>query len=186
MNQSHLFTLEHSKLAYLADFAFYGAAPVALAIFLTVAGPPMQRLETIALALIGLASWTLIEYALHRFVLHGLQPFRAWHEAHHRHPAARICTPTPVSATLITVLVFIPALILGGLWRGCALTLGVLTGYFAYSVMHHATHHWHAGNAWFKRRQRWHALHHRPSRQPGHYGVTSAFWDHVFGSDHGP
>jgi len=182
MKHWQLFTLEHSKLAYHADFALYGAAPVALAVFLMVASPRAQRMEIIAFALIGLLSWTLIEYALHRFVLHGLPPFSAWHAAHHRRPTALISTPTLLSATLITILVFLPSLILEGLWRGGALALGVLTGYFAYSVMHHATHHWHADNAWFKRRQRWHALHHRPIGQPGHYGVTSEFWDYVFGT----
>ena len=28
----------------------------------------------------------------------------------------------------------------------------------------------------------WHSLHRRPSQPPGRYGVTSAFWDHVFHS----
>lgn len=185
MNHRQLFTLEHSKLVYCADFALYGAASVGLAVFLMVASPRGLRLEILAFALIGLLSWTFIEYAMHRFILHGLPPFNAWHAAHHQRATALISTPTFFSATLIVILVFLPEWALGGVWHASALTLGVLTGYFAYSVMHHATHHWHSSNAWFKRRQRWHALHHRPVRQPGHYGVTSAFWDHVFGSDNG-
>jgi len=183
MNLTPLFTLEHGKLAYRADFALYGATSVGLAAFLMIAGPRAQRWEIMAFALIGLLSWTLIEYALHRFVLHGLPPFSAWHAAHHRRPAALISTPTLFSATLIAALVFLPEWALGGLWRACALTFGVLTGYLAYSITHHATHHWHAKNAWFKRLRRWHALHHSPNMPPGHYGVTSPFWDHVFGSD---
>ena len=135
-----------------------------------------------AIALAGLVSWTAIEYALHRFVLHGMQPFARWHAEHHQRPRALICSPTIVSASLIVTLVFLPALLLGGLWRACALTLGVLAGYLAYAITHHATHHWRADNAWMKDRKRWHALHHRQADHPGHYGVTSAFWDHVFGS----
>ena len=130
----------------------------------------------------GLAGWTVIEYLLHRFVLHGLQPFSRWHAEHHSRPTALICSPTSLSASLITVLVFLPALALAGLWPACALTFGVLTGYLAYAVTHHATHHWRSEAAWLLRRKRWHALHHRASRPPGHYGVTSGFWDHVFGS----
>jgi cyclopropane-fatty-acyl-phospholipid synthase len=175
------FTLEHSRWAYRADFALYGTAVVLLAAFLLAAGPHELRLEIWALALLGLASWSAIEYALHRFVLHGLQPFQRWHAEHHERPTALICSPTLFSATLIATLVFLPALVLGNLWRACALTLGVLSGYLAYAITHHATHHWRADNAWLKQRKRWHALHHHRDG-PRCYGVTSTFWDRVFGS----
>ena len=178
-----LFSLEHSKAAYFADFALYGIAIVMLGALLLAGAPRKQALEIANFVLLGLAGWTGIEYALHRFVLHGLQPFRRWHEEHHQRPAALICTPTILSATLIAMLIFLPALVFGNLWRACALTLGVLAGYLAYAVTHHATHHWRAENAWLKRRKHWHALHHHVG-QPACYGVTCAFWDHVFGSAH--
>lgn len=176
-----LFTLEHGRAAYLADFVLYGAAVVILAVLLLVSGPRDRWLELVAIVLAGLAGWTAIEYAMHRFVLHGLQPFRRWHAEHHERPSALICTPTILSATLVISLVFLPALMLAGWWPACALTLGVLAGYLAYSITHHATHHWHARNAWLVRRKRWHALHHH-EEPPSRYGVTSAFWDHVFGT----
>ncbi len=178
-----VFTLEHGRLAYLADFALYGSAVVMLAAFLLIAGPSEQRLEIVAFATVGLGGWTAIEYVLHRFVLHGLQPFRRWHVEHHRRPVALICTPTILSATLIVVLVFLPSLLLGDLWRACALTFGLLCGYLGYAITHHAVHHWRADTAWLKKRKRWHALHHH-SEQAGCYGVTSSFWDLVFGSTH--
>lgn len=183
MNPLQLFSLEHGKLAYGADFVLYGVTSAGLAAFLMIAGPREQRWDILAFALLGLLGWTLIEYVLHRFVLHGLPPFSAWHAEHHQRPAALISTPTLFSATLIAALVFLPEWALGGLWRACALTFGVLTGYLAYSIAHHATHHWHAKYAWFMHLRRWHALHHSSRMPPGHYGVTSPFWDHVFGSD---
>ncbi len=67
------FTLEHSKLAYQADFALYGSAILLLTGFLLVTGAREQWPEMLALALAGIASWTGIEYALHRVVLHGLR-----------------------------------------------------------------------------------------------------------------
>ena len=176
-----LLALEQDNTTYRADFAFYGVVSAALAATL-IAGPHGRWLQSIALALAGLAGWTAIEYALHRFVLHGMPPSRGWHAEHHRRPAALIGTPTILSATLIAVLVFLPSLVLGDVWIACALTFGVVTGYLAYLITHYATHHWRGGNAWIMRRKRWHALHHRPVANPGHYGVTSAFWDHVFGS----
>ena len=119
-----LFALEHSKAAYRADFALYATAVVLLAGFLAYDGPREQWLGIASIALAGLVSWTAIEYVLHRFVLHGMQPFRRWHAEHHQRPRALICSPTIMSASLIVVLVFLPALLLGGLWRACALTLG--------------------------------------------------------------
>ena len=176
-----LLTLEHGKLAYRADFALYASAVAFLATYLTLAESRQQVAQHMALVAAGLAGWTLIEYLLHRFVLHMVQPFSDWHGAHHDRPAALICAPTVVSATLIAVLIFLPALEMLNLSRACALTLGVLVGYLAYSVTHHAVHHWRADTAWLKRRKRWHALHHHVQR-PGCYGVTTAFWDHVFRS----
>ena len=175
------FSLEHSKAAYRADFALYGIAVAVLAAFLMTGSPVSKTPEIAAWALAGLAGWTMIEYALHRFVLHGLQPFSRWHAAHHQRPRALICAPTIMSATLIATLVFLPALVLGNLWRASAITLGVLAGYLAFSVTHHATHHWRADSVWLKRRKQWHALHHNTGPS-GCYGVTSAFWDHVFGT----
>jgi len=63
-----LFNLEHSQTAYRVDFALYGASVIALASYLIWSNPRGGRMELLALALVGLVSWTLIEYLLHRFV----------------------------------------------------------------------------------------------------------------------
>jgi sterol desaturase/sphingolipid hydroxylase (fatty acid hydroxylase superfamily) len=182
IERMRLFALEHSRRAYHADFALYGSAVLALAGAVVASAAPAQWASTAALTLAGVVGWSVIEYALHRFVLHGLQPFRGWHEAHHDRPTALICAPTILSAALITTLVFLPACLLGDLAQACAVTLGVVAGYLAYAVTHHATHHWRTGNPWLQRRKRWHALHHHDKTTPRCYGVTSAFWDHVFRS----
>lgn len=186
----HLFSIEHSPSAYRADFILYGSACVALAVTLLLAAPRAQAPWLAALAVAGLAGWSLIEYLLHRFVLHGLPPFSHWHAEHHRRPGALICTPTLLSASLIILLVFVPALLLSDWWLASALTFGLLSGYLIYAVTHHALHH--AGppgatrSAWLQRRRHWHKLHHGSvhhlQRRPGHYGVTTAFWDQLLGS----
>jgi cyclopropane-fatty-acyl-phospholipid synthase len=175
------FTLEHSARAYRADFAFYAIAVGVFALVLVVAGPHARWLQLSSLALGGLAGWSAIEYGLHRFVLHGVQPFRGWHAAHHQRPAALICAPTLLSASLIAGLVFLPAWWCADVWLACALTLGLLSGYLGYAVTHHATHHWRGHGVWLKQRKRWHGMHHHLDR-PACYGVTSSLWDHVFGS----
>ncbi len=173
--------IEHSRAAYAADFVAYGLVVTALALWLGVGTPASQRAAVCALVALGLLVWTLLEYLAHRFVLHHLPPFSVWHAEHHERPTALICTPTLVSAALIVLLVFLPALALGRLWRAAALTLGVTAGYLVYSCVHHALHHWHGGGRWLHARKHSHALHHRPG-SAGHYGVTTTFWDHVFGT----
>jgi cyclopropane-fatty-acyl-phospholipid synthase len=177
-----LFTTDHSKTAYRVDLALYGGAVAGLAVFLLVESPRELGMGLALLAFAGLAGWTLLEYALHRYLLHGVQPFLRWHQEHHDRPQALICTPTILSATLVVTLVLLPSLALGDVWRSGALSLGVLAGYFAYAITHHTTHHWHGGSGWIKERRRWHALHHHRNAS-GNYGVTTAFWDRAFGSD---
>jgi cyclopropane-fatty-acyl-phospholipid synthase len=178
-----IFTLEHSRAAYRADFALYGCAITLLAGFLVMQSPRTQSLPIAAISIAGLASWSIIEYLLHRFILHGVQPFKSWHAEHHRRPTALIYAPTILSATLIFTLVFLPARLVSNLWWASAFTLGVLSGYLAYAITHHATHHWGASRAWLQQRKRWHALHHQRRGPAGCYGVTTSFWDRVFGSD---
>jgi cyclopropane-fatty-acyl-phospholipid synthase len=175
-----LLTTEHGKAGYLVDFMLYAVAYTTLAVLLALVAPYARRQEILAFALSGLVAWTLVEYVLHRFVLHGIQPFKAWHAEHHRRPRALIGTPTILTATLIAALVFLPALVLSDLWRACALTFGLLTGYLVYALVHHATHHWRVDNAWLRQVKRHHALHHSSIAAPGRYGVSSAFWDFVF------
>ena len=183
-----LFSLEHSVWAYRLDAALYGGGSIMLAGYLLVAAPDSQQLVLAAFTLLGLTSWTMIEYFLHRFILHGLAPFKIWHAKHHHRPTALICTPTVLSASLIGMLIFLPAWVISDLWRSSAFTLGILLGYLIYTLTHHGVHHWRTDNTWLKRRKHWHALHHRNAHllsadqtaTTGHFGVTTAFWDYVF------
>lgn len=175
-------SFEHGRAAYRADFLIYGAAVVALSVLLVEAGPSGHGFALAGTLLAGLLGWSFVEYGLHRFVLHGLSPFRRWHEQHHQRPTALICAPTLLSGSLIALLVFLPAALIGDRWLACALTLGLLIGYLGYAVTHHAIHHWHGRGAWLLRRKRWHALHHRLEGGSSCFGVTSAFWDRVFRS----
>jgi sterol desaturase/sphingolipid hydroxylase (fatty acid hydroxylase superfamily) len=174
-------SLEHGRLAYRADFVLYGAGIVAFALALALLAPPERGLWLAMCLGAGLLGWSGIEYALHRFVLHAVQPFRRWHALHHERPMALIGTPTLITAALFTTFAFLPALLLSDVWSACASTLGLLLGYQAYAVAHHALHHWHADSTWLRLLKRRHALHHHGA-QPCCYGVSSSVWDHVFGT----
>lgn len=181
-----LFSLEGGQAAYRADFWVYGAAVGLLSTVLVSAGPGHQWPRLVACVVSGLALWSLVEYGLHRFVLHRVQPFQRWHDDHHRRPTALIGIPTLMSVALFVVLVFAPAWALAGAWQASALTLGMLAGYLAYVITHFAAHHtvpWGLeGTAWLRERRRWHARHHLRSRAPGCFGVTCGIWDRLFAS----
>ena len=68
---------------------------------------------------LGMVCWTAIEYLPHRFVLHGIAPFKRWHEEHHQRPTALIRAPAILRGSVILLLVFFPTLSLGGLWNAC-------------------------------------------------------------------
>jgi sterol desaturase/sphingolipid hydroxylase (fatty acid hydroxylase superfamily) len=181
-----LLELESSRWAYRADFVLYGLAVAGLTLA-TLTGTPTRDWPLLAAVMVsGYLLWGLLEYLLHRFVLHGLQPFRGMHEQHHQRPQERLGTPTVVSAPLFAALVFLPAWGLLGLWPACALMTGVLAAYLAYSITHHLCHHGlgekMGKGAWLARRQRWHARHHVRVQAIGCYGVSQGFWDYVFGT----
>ncbi len=177
-----LFSLEHGRLAYLADFATYAIASLCLLFALVLQTPPGHWPSAAILVAAGGLFWTLAEYLIHRFVFHALPPFRHWHAAHHRRPRALIGTPTVLSAALFLVLILLPSLRLFSAWIACALTLGVVSGYLAYGSVHHAVHHGASRNAWFRRRQQEHALHHRLRQRAVHFGVTTGVWDVLLGT----
>jgi cyclopropane-fatty-acyl-phospholipid synthase len=177
----NVLTIEQSKAAYWADFAFYGTTIMVLAVTLAVGTPHAQWPRLAFLAITGVVGWSALEYLVHRFLFHGVQPFRRWHAEHHARPTAFICAPTIVTASVLGTFLFLPAWLIGDAWSACALTLGVLCGYVAYATTHHAIHHWRAKSAWLRRRQRWHFIHHSAQR-PCCYGVTSGTWDTACGS----
>ena len=151
--------------------------PPGLLIYCT---PTPLRGELAVAGVTGLVMWSLIEYAMHRFVYHGVEPFQRLHAEHHRRPLALIATATLVSVSLIVVLVWLPAILLVGFWLGSGTTLGVTIGYFVYGVLHHGVHHWRAKGSWMRQCKRQHAIHHH---NPGvNFGVTMLWWDRAFDS----
>jgi sterol desaturase/sphingolipid hydroxylase (fatty acid hydroxylase superfamily) len=172
-----------SKAGYYADFVVYPAVLITG----TVAGAwhdtGCEMSLWLLAAAIGVMCWTLAEYILHRFVLHRIAPFAAMQQAHHQAPLDFVGTPSWLSLGVILGTVFLPAWALSSFNTASGLTVGTMAGFFWYGIVHHAMHY---------RRPRLiapllliatrrHALHHY-SAPPGNFGVTTSFWDDVFGT----
>src|SRR5882724_10598179 len=82
-----------SKLGYYGDFVFYPVTVTALAgaalWTTTFESWPQWFVAFVG----GFAAWTLIEYVLHRYVLHHVPYVKDMHDAHHADQMALIGTP---------------------------------------------------------------------------------------------
>lgn len=130
--------------------------------------------------LLGISFWTLVEYMLHRFVLHKLPGIAQLHDRHHVRPSAFVGTPVWISfiAWLIVFLL---------LWRISDFEIasgglsGLILGYVWYLLVHDAVHRWPLKqDSWLLKVRRRHLLHHHHSDRTGNFGVSTGFWDAVF------
>ncbi len=138
---------------------------------------------------LGLLTWTLIEYALHRFVFH-YHPRSGWgrrvhfifHGVHHDYPndAKRLVMPPSASIPLAVLfyLLFDALLPDAQLY---AVFPGVVAGYLVYDMSHYAFHHASFKNPVLRRLKQHHMLHHYADDTRG-FGVSSGLWDAVFRS----
>ena len=139
---------------------------------------------------LGVLSWTLIEYLLHRFVFHWhtrsaaiRNILDALHQRHHVDPASpafllvRLPYALVISAAIAAGLLALS----GNLVWTAGLMSGIWLGFLCYEGVHYGIHRTSAEGGWISRRRRAHFVHHfRNSRKC--YGVTTSFWDRVFGS----
>jgi sterol desaturase/sphingolipid hydroxylase (fatty acid hydroxylase superfamily) len=168
-----------SRRMFFLDFIAY---PLAILACLAAAFSAGDALAPFGLIVLGLGAWTLAEYLIHRFVLHHLPGVAAVHMAHHHAPRDLIGTPTAFTLAAFYLLAFWPLMHLAGLRPAAAFMAGLLAGYLAYAAVHYAVHHLGSGGSRMMRRlKRQHALHHH-GNSDRNFGVTTAFWDWVFGT----
>lgn len=143
----------------------------------------------VAAAAGGVAAWSLTEYLTHRFLFHlrARSPLLArlifvLHGNHHLVPAdpTRNVMP-PVVSVPAGVVVYALALAALGPPLADIFTASMALGYLGYDLGHF---HYHQGRprTAMGRYLRRHHLRHHYGAQPGNYGVSSPFWDLVFGT----
>ena len=135
---------------------------------------------------LGVLSWTLLEYIIHRYLFH-YEPKRRWgkrlhfiiHGVHHDYPndSRRLVMPPSVSIPLAILFWILFAVIFGRF--APAISAGFGFGYVCYDSIHYATHHFAMKGGiglWLKQ---YHLRHHYKDDHAG-YGVSSPLWDYVF------
>jgi sterol desaturase/sphingolipid hydroxylase (fatty acid hydroxylase superfamily) len=141
------------------------------------------------LALLGFITWTLSEYLLHRFVFHLSTgtPLRARlqfliHGLHHDAPqdATRLVMPPLPAVVLASALYALFKLALGSP-RVEPFFAAFLTGYLCYDYIHYYVHHFNPRSRTMKMIKQHHMLHHY-AEHGAKWGVSSPFWDYVFGT----
>lgn len=135
--------------------------------------------------IVGILTWTLIEYLLHRFVFH--LPVRGpvtavvtytIHRHHHHAPQQThrlVATPAQAGSLLVplgTLFLLTDPL---GAWT----SLGLLLGWLGYEMLHAAIHHRHHLPGCLAR-LRAHHLHHHEADSSSNFGISSPLWDVVF------
>ena len=170
-----------------------------LIIFLPVIGYFMYKtfyvfdlsiLAIILLFLAGIFIWSLTEYVMHRFLFH-YHPTSEWgkrihfvfHGVHHDYPndAKRLVMAPAVSIPLAVLYYYLFYLLIGEA-RVAPFFSGFVLGYLFYDMTHYAIHHFYFKNGLWMKIKKHHMVHHYRDHDNG-YGVSSKFWDIIFGTD---
>jgi sterol desaturase/sphingolipid hydroxylase (fatty acid hydroxylase superfamily) len=144
-------------------------------------------LPVLGIGLAGIFTWTLTEYALHRFLFHfparsklGKWLVFLFHGNHHDDPKdkTRLVMPPAGAIPIMAVIYGLFALVIPDPWIEpfCAF---FIIGYLIYDYIHYSTHHFPMRNPVAKFLKHYHLRHHF-SGQSGRYGVSSPLWDIAF------
>lgn len=136
----------------------------------------------------GIVLFTFVEYAMHRYLYHipaeteKRKRFQyVIHGVHHDHPRDKSRLAMPPLLSLFLAFLFI------GLFRvtmgenGYAFGGGFLFGYSTYLLAHYAIHMYKSPKNFLGIIWKHHNLHHFVG-DDGAFGVSSPFWDYIFGT----
>ena len=128
------------------------------------------------LFLLGILTWTLVEYLAHRFLHVITARTHLW--GHHRWPSDYTIGPSWTSIATFNAVLMGACVLLGVPW----FAVGYIVGFAFYARIHYLCHH--VGQPWQEDRLRlWlrrnHNIHHYHDGNKN-FGVSSPLWDVVF------
>jgi sterol desaturase/sphingolipid hydroxylase (fatty acid hydroxylase superfamily) len=173
--------MPQSAISYFADMVLSPLLALALSVYAITHFARLELVGWFLAVAVGAASWTLIEYLTHRGIYHHVAIFKRYHEAHHANPRAYIGAPPMLATGMVFLGSYAPLAAFAPIFANGA-SVGMLCGYASYALVHHACHAWTpAPGSYLHRIRRHHATHHYRSDE-GNFGVTTSFWDHIFGT----
>ena len=147
---------------------------------------------TLAFYGLGIAAWTLLEYLVHRHILHGRFPdgpslwekflhrtFDHLHLEHHKRPWDGNHVNGTLKDTGPFVALFAGLAAFAPIATAPAFLAGLVQSYVVEEWVHHSTHFCHFDNAYFRYIKRHHLFHHSPKGANVAYGLSNGFWDIV-------
>jgi sterol desaturase/sphingolipid hydroxylase (fatty acid hydroxylase superfamily) len=147
-------------------------------------------LSGVSVFVLGVISWTLAEYLIHRFLFHWTGKnsklrivHYALHGHHHQNPTDKnhLFMP-PVPVVLIVFLLFF--LFYSMMEKFTYFFFpGFEMGYLIYSMIHYSLHIKPYSRGLMKKLWIHHGRHHYENSSLG-YGVSNTFWDHIFRTTH--
>lgn len=170
--------------------------PVAYGTFLSFWNLP-NPLSTSAYWLFGFGLWSFLEYVLHRGLFHmdkylpdnrvGLTAHFLFHGIHHYLPMDKYRLVMPPAMFLIIGTPFhrlAYTLFYWDWYVATAVLCGGVFGYICYDLTHYFVHHRNLPS-YYRELKKYHLQHHFADYENG-FGVSSRFWDRVFGTELGP
>ncbi|KAK5662840.1 hypothetical protein OQA88_6251 [Cercophora sp. LCS_1] len=147
-----------------------------------------------AVWLFGFGLWSLIEYVMHRFLFHldewlpdnrvGITLHFLLHGVHHYLPMDKyrlVMPPTLFVALALPFWKLAHTLFAFDWYFATTVYCGGVFGYICYDLTHYFLHHQNLP-LWYKQLKKYHLQHHFLDYQNG-FGVTTRFWDTVFGTE---
>jgi sterol desaturase/sphingolipid hydroxylase (fatty acid hydroxylase superfamily) len=128
----------------------------------------------------GLVAWSVVEYAAHRWLLHGFtgRVYDFLHGGHHRDASNLRRGIVPLTHSLASALVLHVIAWRSGTWSALG---GLLAGYLAFEVVHAMLHTRKVKMLLPRALRRHHARHHWVDDKAA-FGVTSPLWDWILGT----
>jgi sterol desaturase/sphingolipid hydroxylase (fatty acid hydroxylase superfamily) len=144
--------------------------------------------QTTGMFLIGMVSFTWVEYNVHRYVFHMSTYTKlrekmqyVMHGVHHEFPKDkdRLAMPPLVSITIATILLLLFRVLLGDL--AFSFLPGFIVGYSGYLSVHYIVHVYQPPRNFFKVLWINHGIHHYKNGDAV-FGVSSPLWDYIYGT----
>lgn len=175
-----------SRIHPATPFVFW-VPVILLVLFRSQSRSDLGALAALGVFGLGIVTWTLAEYLLHRFVFHwtgetalAKRLHFLIHGVHHEFPRDKDRLVMPLGASIPFGIIFYALFyVLMGHRIGEPFFAGFVLGYLGYDGTHYAVHHFRQTTRIGKWVKRHHMRHHHADHHGG-FGVSTPLWDLVF------